>query len=78
MGNQVLMGQKSNIIDAISLAVDYCNEDISKSENKKKESHIRVSSVSEKDTLSPKGSVAEVSFSFSTVIRGGKTYWITK
>ena len=70
------MGQKENIIDAISLAIEYAQEYINTSEHKRKEHSISLMKNYEGNTSAPENTVAGVSASFSTVARSQKTFWI--
>lgn len=75
-GEQVLMGQRPDIAEAIALAVDYGNEYLKDSEHHRKERDIRVSKVKSGDTIAPKNAIVGVHVWFPTVARSHKTFWI--
>jgi len=67
-GQQLLCGQKSDIIEAIGLAVGYCEKHIAESPHKRKEHSISVTKVGERETMCPENAVAKISFCFHIYI----------
>lgn len=75
-GQQLLLGQKNDLIEAISLAVEYASEAVAHSEHKKKEHNIFVRKCEKTDTMKPQKAIVDVCLNFPTVARSTVHFWI--
>lgn len=77
-GQQVLLGQKNDILESVHLSLMYASQHVAQSDHKKKEHNVGSYIVEKGDTMAPKKSIFCIEVNFPTVARSQKQFWIIK